>query len=181
MSQDAGSGKAEAEEVKWEVRPLSAANTATYNLALKTSEQTVPLANDFLQKMVALDAALIGGGFVIADSDTMPLWAGGLAMSSLLVSLGYAVHGLRPMRQDMDIHAFGGLDTFNTFRLRVVSKKEHAIRWASRLLFAGFCIGVLGFVINGVMPKEPKPTRIIIERSSEKTTDPFQGIVDNGL
>lgn len=179
MSQNVGSGKAEAEEVKWEVRPLSTVNTATYNLALKTSEQTIPLANDFLQKMVTLDAALIGGGFVIAKGDTMPLIAAGLAMMGLLVSLGFAIHGLRPMLIDVDIREFGALDRFNNFRVKVMDKKEYAIRWASRSLFTAFVIGVLGFVAKGIgASQEPKPTHIIIERTS-KAIDPFQHIVDN--
>lgn len=169
MPEDAGSkAESEAEEVNWEASPLSAANTATYNLALKTSEQTVPTSNDFLQKMVALDAALIGGGFVVAKGDTLPLWAGGLALTSLLASLAFAVHGLRPMRIDMDIHEFGGLDRFNEFRVQVVGKKEYAIRWASRLLLVGFLFGVLGFLAKGWAADGPKPTEITIERGMAK-------------
>ena len=178
MPQDAGSGKAEAEEVKWEVRPLSAANAATYDLALKTNDQTVPLSNDFLQKMVALDAALIGGGFVVAKGDTMPVLAGGLALACLLASLGFAVHGLRPMTIDMDIHELGGLGRFKEFRAGVVAKKNWAIRRTIWPLLAAFAIAIIGFVVRGCDPQEPKPTRVVIERPS-KTIDPFEHVTDN--
>ena len=178
MSKDTdGDSGTEAEEVAWTCRVPTADELATHALATTTGEQTVPLANDFLQKMVTLLAALVGGGFIIAKGDTLPLWSGSLALTILLTSLGFAIHGLRPMRIDMDIREFGGLDRFNRFKLEVVGKKEFAIRWTTRFLFLGFLIGILGFICKG-LAEGSKPTEVIIERTG-KPINPFEHIVDN--
>jgi hypothetical protein len=147
--EDHGNSAEKEAEVTWEANAPTLAESAAYARAVKTTEQTVPLANDFLQKLVALDAVIVGGGFVVAKGEVLPFWAGLLALTFLLGSLGFAIYGLRPIRRDVDVYGLNGIVNFIAYERDVVAKKELAISWSTRLLFAAFIIGVVGLAAKG--------------------------------
>ncbi|OWK34283.1 hypothetical protein [Fimbriiglobus ruber] len=140
--------------------PAEAAYHAT---AIKTVEQTVPTLNDFLGKMVTLNAALLGGGFLVAKGDVLPIWWGILVMISLLISLSVALWGLMPERSNVNLDARGGLEAYREFDNKLIAKKDCAIQGSAAAIIAAFAIGVVGLAVKA-WPSETTATQTTAER-----------------
>ena len=70
---------------------------SAYDNAGKSTEQTIPVLNDFLQKLATLDSAMIGGGLLIAKGDILPIQFGIFALLILTASLLCAIIGWKPL------------------------------------------------------------------------------------
>lgn len=143
--------------------PPTAEEAALHGDYLKTREQTVPTLNDYLTKLVTLDTALIGGGFLIAKGDVLPYWCGFAVLVALVVSLGCAIYGLSPTMDFPKFYAVGGLDRYRNYLARVILKKNRAMVFASGCLVLAFLIGLGGLAARG-KPEDPKPTKIELQR-----------------
>jgi hypothetical protein len=130
-------------------RPLTAQESATLTAAVKTVEQTVPTLNDFLQKLLTLDAALIGGGFVVAKGDVLPYWWGVAVLTVLVVSLAACLIGLLPTRGSVNLYALGGLEAYRRWEIGIIEKKKTAMLVGGCALVLAFAVGVLGMIAKG--------------------------------
>lgn len=141
-----------------ECRPLTADEAATYANAVKAREQSIPALNDFLQRLLTLNSALIGGGFVVAKGDVLPFWCGVAVLAVLVLSLCATVFGLLPVRGHVAAHAVNGLDAYKTWETGVMEVKRRAVVGAVALLAIAFAVGVAGLAVKGPTPTEAKST-----------------------
>jgi hypothetical protein len=130
-------------------RPTTPEEDDLYDAARRTVEQSVPTLNEFLGRVLTLDAALIGGGFVVAKGDVLPYWWGVAVLTSLFASLLAALYGLSPTRGMVAPYALGGLELYRAFQQRVSEKKRRAARCAAVALAVAFGVGLLGMIAKG--------------------------------
>jgi hypothetical protein len=156
---------ATAQPVAVETRLATPDEKAAYADAIKTREQTVPTLNDYLQRLVTLDAALIGGGFFVAKGDVLPYWYAVAVLVALVASLVVALCGLMPTIGFFHVHKIDGLDAYRKWETGIVLKKNQAMFFGSLLLVSAFIVGVVGLVAKGA-PKveDPKPVRVVVEQ-----------------
>ncbi|HYH68103.1 MAG TPA: hypothetical protein VD866_25630 [Urbifossiella sp.] len=107
------------------------------------------VANDILGKLLTLDAAMIGGGVVIAKGEVFPVWWAAVVMTLLLVSLGAALSGLWPLADKPDP---GSCEDVLHFQNRVresVYRKVDAMRLSAAFLCIALVMAVSGVALRG--------------------------------
>lgn len=148
----------------------TAEEAANYSNALKAREQTIPTLNDYLQKLLTLDVALIGGGFVVAKGDVLSYWWGVAVLVILIVSLVATLVGLLPTRGRIKPHAVGGVEAYQSWETGIIEMKNRALRLGASLIVLAFAVGVGGLVAKGPpKPEDPKPLTVVLQPAEPKT------------
>lgn len=146
----------------------TAEERALYDRAIKSHEQSIPTLNDYLQKLLVLDTALIGGGFVVAKGDVLPYWCGVTVLTLLVASLAFVLYGLLPTMGFVTVHAAGGASAYRKFEVMVMMKKNRAMIGSSGWLILALIVGVGGLMAKGPpQPEEPKPMKVIVEQPAK--------------
>lgn len=135
-------------------RKPTAEEQAAYESAVKAREQTIPVLNDYLQRLLTLDTALVGGGFLVAKGDVLPYWCGVAVLALLVSSLACAAYGLLPVMGFVRLHAPGGLHAYQKWEDGVILKKNQAMVFGSAILVAALVVGVGGLVAKGKPPEQ---------------------------
>lgn len=146
-------------------RMVSAEKLAGRNSVLKAYEQTLPTLNDFLQKILTLKVALIGGGFAIAKGDILPYWWGVATLGILMLGLTSTLYGLIPGKGVYISPNDGDSDKqLKAYDRKLTDRKGIAIKGALFFLIIALLVGIGGLVRKGapVPPEEPKPVRVIV-------------------
>jgi len=141
-------------------RPITVEETAAYERSIKTTDETVSTLNDFLQKLLTLDAALIGGGFIVAKGDVLPYWWGVAVLTILIVSLVAVLYGLMPRQGFVNPNSLGGIAAYRKWEVDIITKKKWSMWIAASVLAVAFAIGVIGMAVKG----SPKTSCAISER-----------------
>lgn len=123
--------------------PLTPHEEAVWRAGQDAVRNTVPALNDLLGRLVTLDAALLGGGLVVARGDVLPLWAAVPVLAALLASLFAALAGLWPRRALLDL---GDLDRLRQFEADAVTRKADALTVAGLALAGAAAAAVAGVV-----------------------------------
>jgi hypothetical protein len=134
--------------------------------AEKDAERAIPNMNDFLQKVVALDTAIIGGAFLIAKGDVLPYPWTVFSLSLFVLSMGVAFAGLFPRPGEFDEDTAEGIRQYKRYDIEIGKIKGWCMIVAVGLVMLGFVVGTVGLLIKG-KPEDPKATRVIIENQSD--------------
>lgn len=146
------------------------ADDVTHAAAVAAVRDAVPTLNGFLDKMLTLNTALVGGGLAFWKGDVLPFWWGVGVLTAALLSLCAALYGLMPTKGFVDPYAVGGTAAYRVFEARVLRKKERTAYAAAALLAAALLIGVAGLArqgppksktgsVGGDAPAKPEPPR----------------------
>lgn len=83
--------------------PLSAKEQFFLTWGLESLKGTVPALNDTLQRIILLDTALIGGGFVVVKEGVLPHWWAIITLLLLISSLTAALWGIFPRGRSVNL------------------------------------------------------------------------------
>lgn len=138
---------------------------SAYDNAGKSTEQTIPVLNDFLQKLATLDSAMIGGGLLIAKGDILPIQFGIFALLILTASLLCAIIGLYPRKVCGDRNALGGLQWIQDREIRIAAAKGWLMFASVSLVAVAFLVSIAGVAAKEwIMDKPPAPIQPIGNR-----------------
>jgi hypothetical protein len=128
--------------------PLPAYQQVLYERHQDDVKGTIPALNDFLQRMLTIDAAFIGGAFVAAaKGDVVPGWAAVITLTFLVLSLAGAVYGLCPRPAVIDPTDFRAIAEFD---MGLVAAKSAGRTISAVALVIGLCVAVVGLTLKYV-------------------------------
>lgn len=121
---------------------------------LESLKGTAPAINDALQRIVVLDTALIGGGFVAAKGDVLPFWGAVLTLLVLVVSLVASLWGIYPRGRDVNLL---DPDDIQANEYDAINRKARMLRIAFIAIAGAFLVAIASLVIRGPVPQTPMP------------------------
>jgi len=130
--------------------PLTTDEQSTLDAAREAVRNSVPVANEVLGKLLAVDAALVGGGVIIAKGDVFPTWWAAVVMAPLLVSFACALMGLMPRRGRLDLTDLAQLMDTQSDTSRAVRRKSNALFAAVVALFSALILAFVGVVLRSL-------------------------------
>ena len=111
--------------------------------------------NEFLQKIVALDSIIVGGGFILAKGDVLPYPWTIITLSVFVLSLAAAFAGLFPVAITYDEDTAQGVRDYKTAAVWVGKFKGWCMWGAVGLMLTGFVVGMGGLIAKGDPKAEP--------------------------
>jgi hypothetical protein len=124
-------------------------------------KQSVPALNDVLGKLITLNSALIGGGFVGAKGEVLPFGWTVAAIGFLIVSLVASLWGIYPRGWDVNLN---NPNEIRAAEYGAIRRKSYCLATAFGALVVAFLLVFAGVIAKGPPAhEEPKPTRVIIE------------------
>jgi hypothetical protein len=142
----------------------TAQETAAAERAAKAIDESLPLQNDFLQKLLTMNVALIGGGFLLAKGEILPYWFGVATLATLMASLIATLLGLAPEEGKGDIYSHETVKEYQRFEKRRMAKKTAATKWTLIFICAAFAVALTGLMVKGA--SQPKVIEERCTRSS---------------
>jgi hypothetical protein len=130
--------------------PLTADEQSALDAAREAVRNSVPVANDIMGKVLAVDAALIGGGVIIAKGDVFPTWWAAVVMAPLLISFACALWGLMPRRGRLNLTDLAQLMDTHSDTSRAVRRKSDALFAAVLALFSALILAFVGVVLRSL-------------------------------
>lgn len=147
--------------LKGTTRPLTREDHEIRESGFKANENTIAALDKYLEHLVTITSALIGGVFVFGKDGILPYWFAVGMLTTAVASLGWALHGLRPTKgrefRPQEINAY---DRYKNWVGQIAVKKAFAVQVASWGLVVAFAIGVSGMILKGAMAETTPPSVI---------------------
>lgn len=113
-------------------------------------ENSIPILNDSLGRMVTISSAFIGGGFILAKGEVVPFWAAAIAIFSMAICLIAATFALLPK---IDRIQLSDPDDCERSERETIHRKYNVLIFVYLVLV--FAIGIAFF---GMLYKNMAPT-----------------------
>ena len=111
----------------------------------QTLKQSAPALQDSLQKLITLDAALIGGVLIALKEDVLPPIFRLSVIVCFLVSLGAAMCGVQPLWRNVTM---GCAEEIKAYQFDTIRRKSFWIRAAYACLIIGFALAIYGILVK---------------------------------
>ena len=122
--------------------------------AKESLKATGPAHNDTLQRIMGLNVALIGGGFLIAKGEIIPPGWSVIVLAILVASLAFALYGIAPKG---GVVVLNDPDAVADFERSSLSRKQAAVKRSMASLFAALAIAVVGLAYSQFLGQKPAP------------------------
>jgi hypothetical protein len=113
------------------------------------AKKSIATLNDFLQRMLALNTALVGGSLVLLKPEVAPAWSRWGAVALFVLSLGASLWGAMPFSAPTPLDSPPQIrDGFE----QAASFKDWCVRFAVLTLLAGFLVAIVGVMAGTAAP-----------------------------
>lgn len=126
-------------------RPATATEEFFVGLAEDAIKRTTPYLNEFLQKLITLNVAIIGASLVAVKERIIGAAFGLPAILFVFVSLGVAIIGVWPRQHILSMYCAASIEEAER---TAIQRKSKFIRAALVMLLISIAMLILGFVFG---------------------------------